>query len=63
VEVDLNSDKRVVRMILKNISKEGARFSITDFDLAMRGDPYHELAILISSLKYDGPSSNGHARI
>jgi thiamine kinase-like enzyme len=41
--------------VCSQILKEGARFSITDFDLATRGDPYHELAILIASLKYDVP--------
>ncbi len=41
--------------ICSQILMEGTLFSVTDFDLARRGDPYHEIAILIASLKYDVP--------
>ncbi len=30
-------------------------WSVIDFDLAMRGDPYREIAMFIASLKYDVP--------
>lgn len=41
--------------VCSQVLKEGDRWSVLDFDLCRKGDPYLELAVLAASLKYDVP--------
>lgn len=41
--------------VCSQVLREGDRWSLIDFDLCKKGDPYLELAMLTASLKYDVP--------
>lgn len=45
--------------VCSQVLREGDRWSLIDFDLCKKGDPYLELAMLAASLKYDVPLFEG----
>ncbi|MBI2875299.1 MAG: aminoglycoside phosphotransferase family protein [Candidatus Tectomicrobia bacterium] len=46
--------------VCSQILLENDHWSVIDFDLGMRGDPYLEIAMLLASLKYDVPLFEAH---
>jgi thiamine kinase-like enzyme len=46
-------------LVCSQILREAGRWSVLDFDLCRKGDPYLELGMLAASLKYDVPLFEG----
>ena len=49
-------------LVCSQVLVDSDTWTLTDFDLCHRGDPYRDMAIVLASLPYDAPTLDAHAR-